>query len=803
MEKCHFIGIGGIGMSGLARIMLGKNVQVSGSDLASNDVMDSLIHLGAKIYLNHSAKHVSSEMTVVYNTDIKQENPEFQAAVEMKCRMMHRSEFLQMLMQQQRSLAVAGTHGKTTTSSLLAWVLQHAGLNPSYAIGGLVPQLQGNAAHGVGDYFVAEACESDGSFLKYSPFGAIVTNIDFDHMDYYRNEATLIKAFQGFMSRVSSSEHLFWCGDDQRLASISHQRGMSYGFGKKCTLRIDNFRQNGWTCTFDAEFKGKKYPQINVSLAGKHNALNALAVFGLAILLGVQEKDIREALQTFAGVGRRCEKKGEAHGILFFDDYGHHPTEIQATLRAIRQAVQERRIVVAYQPHRYTRAKECMGMYSEVFNEADEVFITEIYAAREEPIPGVSHESLIQEIHQSRVSCRFAPRGNIAETLSKFLRPHDVLVTLGAGDITKVCREVLSVLALRAPPKLKVGVIFGGASVEHEISLLSSKHICDSLNSDIYEIEHFGITRQGQWVSGPHTRKTLEEILQTEKALEHQGIFTHEILETLQACDILFPVLHGNYGEDGTIQGFFDMLGKAYVGCDHRSSAVCMDKALTKRLMQLHHIRTSPFVSFSHYQWKMHSTEWLDKIKQCLIFPLFVKPIHLGSSVGVGKVETESDLTKAVETAFQFDTDILVENGLAGRELEFSVLGTDQVIAFPPGEIMTNGQVYDYEGKYGANDLPTSPKAILPLGVIHEGIEFAKKAYLAAGCKGMARVDTFLDQNNQFWLNEINPIPGFTKISLYPQMCAVNGLGAQDLMDRLITLGLHRKREIDKLKKQP
>lgn len=803
MEKCHFIGIGGMGMSGLAHIMLNKNVEVSGSDLAQNYVTENLINLGAKVFVGHSSQHILPGMTVVYSSDIKHENPEFQAAVDLKCPLMHRSEFLQMLMHSKRSLAVAGTHGKTTTSALLSWVFYHANQNPSFAIGGMVPQLKGNASYGNGDYFVAEACESDGSFLNYDPYGAIVTNVDFDHMDYYQSEEALFNAFQKFMSNVSSSEHLFWCGDDLNLKKVSSQKGISYGFDDHCRLKIDNFHQVGWKIFFDLNFNGKKYSEIEVSLTGRHNALNAAAVFGLAISLGLPEEEIREGLKSFAGVNRRCEKKGEMQGILFLDDYAHHPTEIRATLKAIRQAIGERRLVVVYQPHRYSRAKECMGMYQGVFSECDSLFITEIFAAGEAPIPEISHESIVQEVLNNKILCRFASRKDVAETLAQFIRPHDVVVTLGAGDITKVAFEILSLLKLKAPTKLKVGVIYGGASAEHEISLLSSKHILASLDPDLYDVEQFGITRHGRWITGDDTRKSLEEKHFENQPTDKIDILSPEIIKKLRASDILFPVLHGPNGEDGTMQGFFEMLNKAYVGCDYRSSAICMDKVFTKKLMQVHQIRTSPFVSFSHYQWQKNQKTWLEKIEHELSFPVFVKPIHLGSSIGVNKVETENGLKEAIEEAFRFDTEILIENGIVGRELEFAVLGNDEVTVFPPGEILTKGEMYSYEGKYSLDGVPTTAKAELSHSLIETGQQFVKQAYLALGCKGMARVDVFLDTKNQYWLNEVNPIPGFTANSLYPQMCAINGLSAQDLMNRLIILGLQRKREQEKLENTP
>jgi len=787
MKNCYFIGIGGVGMSGLARLMLKRSEKVGGSDLSQSAITDELVKAGVTVHIGQAAHQVTSDMTVVYSTDIKKDNVEYQAAVNYQCPLLHRSQLLQLMMEGCSSLAVAGTHGKTTTSSLLTWVLHSCGEDPSYAIGGVIPQLNSNAGHGEGKYFVAEACESDGTFLNYRPYGAIVTNVDFDHMDHYGTENHLKQAFEKFMKQVTTPSHLFWCGDDSRLLGMNPP-GISYGFGEHCQLRVSNFQQKEWSIFFDVDFKGKKYRQVEVSLIGLHNALNALAVFGLTLSLGIDEQAIRKGLKTFKGVLRRAEKKGETHGILFYDDYGHHPTEITATLKGFRNAIGDKRLVVLYQPHRYSRAKECMGMYRDIFNDADLLFVSEIYAAREKPIPGVSHVEIIAEIQANRRQpCHHVERSKMAETILPSLRPHDVVLTLGAGDITKVSGEIISLMNHKTPPKIRVGVICGGESVEHEVSLLSVKHILASLNPEYYEIEQFYITNQGEWCIGRESKPS------------HGPKVSPEVMQRLHTCDILFPVLHGTYGEDGTIQGFFEMISKPYVGCDYRSSAVSMDKAITKKLMRDAHIDTLPFVSFSRGQWKKDESKIRCSIKEQLHYPLFVKPTHLGSSIGVHKVKDEQELRKAIEKAFLFDTHILVENGVEAREIEFAVLGNDEVKVFPPGEICSEGKVYDYASKYGPNGMKATPKAEVDPDLVKKGMEMARRAYEAAGCVGMARVDTFLDRNNKFWLNEINPIPGFTKISLYPQICEVNGLAAPQLMDQLIILGLQRRRQIDSL----
>jgi UDP-N-acetylmuramate--alanine ligase len=446
-DHYHFIGIGGIGMSGLARLLLKKKIIVTGSDIAFNPTIESLVQDGAVVYRGQAANNVSPHAKVIYSSDIKTDNPEYQAAVKMQCALLHRSDLLGELLQGSCSLAVAGTHGKTTTSSLLATVLADAGLDPSFAIGGMLPAFQSNARFGQGDLFVFEADESDRTFLKYHPFGAIVTNIDNDHLNNYQgSEALLVEAFQLFMSQVQSTEHLFWCGDNAFLTQL-HMPGQRYGFQKDCEWKIVSSRQVEFLTVFDLEHRGNLYSHIELALIGRHNILNAAAVFGLSMTLGISEANIRQAFKTFKGVLRRCEYKGTSKGVLFLDDYAHHPTEIETTLHGIRLAVGSKRLIAVFQPHRYSRTQDCLGLYGTIFNDADEVLITDIYGAGEAPVPHLSHSLIQQEIQAaSAVSCHYVPRPALSHYLSQYLQPNDVVVTLGAGDITKVGSETLFML---------------------------------------------------------------------------------------------------------------------------------------------------------------------------------------------------------------------------------------------------------------------------------------------------------------------------------------------------------------------
>ena len=666
---------------------------------------------------------------------------------------------------------------------MLTWVLKEASFDPSYAVGGIIIPKLGNAGLGTGRYFVAESCESDGTFLKYHPYGAIITNIDSDHLDHYKTKEKLVDAFGTFASQVQEESLLLWCGDDRELLRTM-TRGVSYGFDDSCDAQGMNFTQKGWNSIFDVVYLGKLYSNVTVALSGKHNALNALAVFTLCLNLGVPETVLREALRTFPGVHRRTERKEGAASVLFIDDYAHHPTEVRATLRAIRRSIGARRLVAIFQPHRYSRTRDCLHEYPGMLEDADVAFFTDIYGAGEAPDPTLTLDKIY-----SALNAHYCPRKELPAKIASTLEVNDVVVTLGAGDITFFYDEITPYMLKTPPKKIRIGLIFGGASTEHEISLISARNIYSGFDKSVYDIEMFGISKTGNWLIG-------ERYLQM-SAIESpaRDTISAEIISKLHHCDILFPVLHGPFGEDGSIQGFFEILGIPYVGCNHRAAAICMDKALTKKLMLMNAIPTPLFISFSAYDWELNPEHHIDTIVKHLQFPVFVKPIHLGSSIGVSKVENKEGLAAAIDNAFVFDTEVVVENGIAGREIEFAVLGNHDLTVFPPGEVLTGGEVYDYEKKYGSNAIKAVGRADLPPQVIEDGISLAREVYKIAGCSGMARIDFFLDDNCQYWLNELNPIPGFTPNSAFPAICAENGLPLPMLLDRLIQLALEANRK--------
>lgn len=779
----HFIGIGGIGMSGLARLLLAKNETVSGSDIRESEILRDLKMKGAQIYVGHDEKNIPEKARVVVSTDIKATNPELKAALNP----IHRSDLLQELMTGHKALLVAGTHGKTTTSSLLAHTLDSAGLSPSFVIGGILKNFEANSALGSGEFFVAEADESDGTHVKYQPYGLIVTNIDNDHLNHYGSEEKLIEAFKALIYKVSNYDLLFTCGDDPLLKQLKLP-GNHYGFDPSNNIQITYLNQRGLTQTFDLKINGKEFKEIYLPLIGRHNVLNAAAVFALSIKIGVSETAIRKAFFDFKGVKRRADLKWERQEVKVYDDYAHHPEEIKATLKAFELAFPERRLVVVFQPHRYSRTKDCFHQFKEALN-ADVVIVTDLYAAGEAPIEGISTETLLKTLGNRAL---YIPRANLAQKLSELIRPFDVLVTMGAGDITKLSDELLS-YPIRT---LKMGLLFGGRSKEHEISFKSAKNIYQAVDRNLFEIHPFAISRQGGWVMGEAARTLLEEGSSFDTISDH---IDEGCLEAVQKCDLVFPCLHGTNGEDGTVQGFMQILRVGYVGCSVESSAVAMNKALTKRLCAYENIPMVPFVDFIRYEWNLEPEKWIQKIESALKYPLFVKPVHLGSTVGVSKVKNQEELVQAIEHAFTMDTHLIIEEGIQAREIEFSVLGAGPWQIFNPGEIVSSGEVYDYAAKYGTNSFKVLDQAPLTKEQKMEGKKIALDAYKAIRADGMARVDLFLTQEGKFLLNEINPIPGFTQKSLFPRMCEAGGLSYKDLISKLAEEGLSNELKRDRI----
>ncbi|OGN63909.1 MAG: UDP-N-acetylmuramate--L-alanine ligase [Chlamydiae bacterium RIFCSPHIGHO2_12_FULL_49_9] len=774
----HFVGLGGIGMSALARVLLQKGDKVQGSDAQPSPLLADLQKEGAAVQIGHNVDALKEEMTIVYSSAVKESNVEMKRAKELKLPLLHRSDLLHFLMEGKKALLVTGTHGKTTTTALLSEVFLKAKKNPSFVVGGILASEKTNGKFGSGDYFIAEADESDGSFLKTAAFGAIVTNLEKDHLDYWKTEERLQKAFASFFEQALEEKHLFWCSDDLSLKALS-PKGFSYGFSKEADLQISNLQHTDLGIVFDIDFQGKKYRQVELSLMGRHNALNASAVFGLSITLGVEEEAIREALRSFRGTARRLEFKGEVKRALFYDDYAHHPTEIKATLSALRARVKERRLVAIFQPHRNTRVQDLFDEFGDSFQDADEVILTDIYTAGEAPIEGITSASLFLKMKEKLKSkLYFIPRNELEKGVLEQIRPLDAVIALGAGDIAKAIDPIIGSFREKNP-KLTLAVLFGGTSVEHEVSLLSAQNIINALDPSLYNVRLFPITKEGRWGTGEEGSK-----------------FRGPVLEELYQCDVCIPVLHGPEGEDGMVQGLLDTLGIPYVGCNYQSAAICMEKVWSKEVSLLHGVPTPAYVDCDKASYRRDPGAFIEKVEEKIGYPVWIKPVHLGSSIGVSKAAFRAQMEEGIEAAFLYDDRILAEKNIEGRQIEFAVMGNSFIRTARACEILNEGAFYDYEKKYGSQASGVRiPAALSPLEEAI-GVELAERVYCSLGCRGLARVDFFLDHEGYYWFNEINPFPGFTKMSGYPKMWEASGLTLSHLLDELIVLALERSRSL-------
>ncbi len=437
----HMVGIGGSGMSGIAEVLLNLGYTVTGSDLSNSATVERLRTLGATIFQGHAAENVGNVEVLVRSTAITEDNPELVIGRERNLSIIPRAEMLAELMRLRQGIAIAGTHGKTTTTSLTATIFDVAGKDPTVVVGGLLNAYGANAHLGEGEYLIAEADESDGSFLCLFPIINVVTNVDLDHVDFYDSIQEVDNAFISFMNKVPFYGRNIVCGDDdgvRRLLPLVKRPVTTYGFGKDNALRAELGKCAVTSC-FEVFLHGESLGMMELSQPGKHNVLNALASIGVALEAGISIESCREGLHRFGGVGRRFEYKGEKNGIYVIDDYGHHPVEVMATIATAKQVFPDRRLVVAFQPHRFTRTQAFFGEFCRAFGGVDKLLLTEVYAANENPIPGVSGQSLVQGLKQvSQVDVTYCQDiEQVVETANEVLQEGDVFLTMGAGTITK------------------------------------------------------------------------------------------------------------------------------------------------------------------------------------------------------------------------------------------------------------------------------------------------------------------------------------------------------------------------------
>ena len=444
----HLIGIGGIGMAALASLLLDKGHKVSGSDIKETELTIFLKKKGAAIFIGHHVENIKGADRIVYSSAIRATNPEMIEAVSGQAPILKRAELLAELVNQEIGITVAGAHGKTTTTSMVSHVLLQAGLKPTTAVGGIINSTTAyNANLGTGTYFVAEADESDGTFLYFKPMYSIITNIDFEHVDFYKNWDNIIAAYRKFIQRTNPEGCLIICGEDPRLKQLASEEKiptLTYGMQPNFDVYAQDVSVAGYSSKFSCYYRGQLLGEIRLIIPGRHNVLNALAAIALGLRLNIPFEKISGALKTFSGVKRRFQLKGDFNDILVVDDYGHHPTEITATLSAAK-SFGKKRLVVVFQPHRYSRTKLLMDEFVKSLELSDYLVLTDVYAASEKPSEGADVHELYRKVSERYgAAVIYLPKEKLLSHLIETVRPGDLVVTLGAGDITQLSDQFVA-----------------------------------------------------------------------------------------------------------------------------------------------------------------------------------------------------------------------------------------------------------------------------------------------------------------------------------------------------------------------
>jgi UDP-N-acetylmuramate--alanine ligase len=461
LGRVHFVGIGGAGMSGIAAIMLARGVQVSGSDSAASAMLDELRAAGATVWVGHAAEHVGAADTVVVTSAVRSDNPEVAEARDRGLRVLHRSAALASLMAGKHGIAIAGTHGKTTTTSMVTTVLRHSGVDPSYVIGGILAETGKGAADGAGEAFVVEADESDGSFLNFAPAAEIITSIEADHLDNYGSLADIERAFAAFAARLPAGGLLVACADDPGASGLAARLSaapfsvLTYGAAAGADYRMSDVHALGMRTSLTVTgspgtaLHSVGSVGLEIAVPGRHNALNATAALALTVQLGVSPADAVAGLARYRGAMRRMELKGEADGVQVIDSYGHHPTEVAVDLTAARDLAAGGRVIAVFQPHLFSRTRIFAAEFGVALGLADEVLVLDVYAAREDPEPGVTGELVSRAVPGGQA--RFVPdSGQVPELVAGLAKPGDLVLTMGAGDVTVLGPKIVAALRERS-----------------------------------------------------------------------------------------------------------------------------------------------------------------------------------------------------------------------------------------------------------------------------------------------------------------------------------------------------------------
>ena len=769
IQNIHFVGIGGAGMSPLAKILLLLGYNVSGSDQGTSPIIEELVRFGARVWTDgQRAENVRGADAIVVSTAIPYDNPEVIAAWDLRIPKLHRSDINAALVNEYDGIAVAGSHGKTTTTSMIGVTLDRVGVSPTIIVGGEVPDLGTNAKLGTSRYLVSEADESDGSFLKLRPHVAVVTNVEDDHMDHYGTMEKIIDAFRTFIEQVDEDGTAILCFENEilrKLAAETKRRVISYAIDTEADYRAADIEAHGSIISFTVFERGAELGRISLNIPGRHNVLNALACIAVARLADVSFAQIQDALAGFHGAKRRFQTKGKERGIWVVDDYAHHPTEIAVTLTAAR-ATNPKRLICVFQPHRYSRTNLLRTEFGACFAAADLLLLTDVYAAGEAPIPGVSGETLMEEVaKQTGQDAVYLPeRADLERYLAQHVRAGDLVITMGAGNIMEVGETLVEQLknGTAGTGERPIVVVMGGPSTEAEVSRRSGTAILEALRSKDYPAVGMELV--------PTT-------------------FAEEIQKLNPA--IVFNALHGKYGEDGILQGTLDMLGIPYTGSGVRAAALTMDKLTAKRIFRAEGIRTPRFLCIRAGE---HDANIAERIRTEFGLPVVVKAPEQGSSIGVYIITRAEDLQSAIDEAFSYGSEVLIEEFIRGRELTVVVWGTPtDAEALPVIEITTTSGRYDYASKY----TPGASAHIVPAELSAECTaavqDLAVRAFCACGCTGVARLDVMLGEEGEPYAIEVNAVPGMTATSLVPDAARAVGIEFPELCEKILAMAGYRR----------
>ncbi|MCC7433640.1 MAG: D-alanine--D-alanine ligase [Methanoregulaceae archaeon] len=721
------VGIGGASMSALALMLKDRGLAVCGSDSTASPVTAELMAAGIPVRIGHDGEGIKRGDAVILTDAIDlKTSPEVRRARELGCGLFRRSQLLGWLLKDRRIVAITGTHGKTTTTGLVSFALIEAGLDPLCVEGANLPQWGGPVREGEGEWAVIEACEAYNSLRDFDPEVVLLTNLELDHEDFYAEGWPQLE--RTMLAFVNRARVLVYCGEDAGAVRIA----------EKATCR---------TVPYQAD--SVELPEL--AILGATNRLNATGAFLAAIETGAEPEDLKRGLAQFTGAERRLQLIHDGE-ITVIDDYAHHPSEIIASIGALRTKYPGRRLVVVFQPHLYSRTAAHLADFATSLGLADLVVLTDIYPAREAPIPGVSSARIAEQL---KGPCRYVPNRHLLPIeVARLAKPGDVVVGMGAGTISEFPTAFIAEVARSARKQTKVAVIYGGDSAEREVSILSGNAVCDALKQ-----AGFGAF-----------------LVDVTEVLISKGDLSGFVGPNRP--DVVFLAVHGTHAEDGAIQGLLELLHIPYTGSGIQSSALAMDKERAKMILSAHGLPVPR-------GWLVRSG---DELPSLGAGKFIVKPNAQGSTVGVTFVNDSVELPGAVDRALQYDSAVLIEELIEGVEISVPVVGNR---ALPPVEILPTSGSYDFEAKYTPGATEEICPARLTPDVLAKAQEYAVRAHRALGCTGATRTDMIVREGEPVIL-EVNTLPGMTGTSLLPNSARVAGIEFPSLCAWMVNDALAR-----------